>query len=37
MRIYPEAGFGAVVMGNATSYDHGAIVDAALAETDLSS
>ena len=37
MRIYPEAGFGAVVMGNATSYDHGAIVDAALAEMDLSS
>jgi len=37
MRIYPEAGFGAVVMGNATSYDHGAIVEAALTETDLSS
>ena len=34
MRAYPEAGRGAVVMGNATSYDHSVIVEAALSEMD---
>jgi CubicO group peptidase (beta-lactamase class C family) len=37
LRVYPEAGVGAVIMGNATSYDHGAIVEAALAEMNRSS
>lgn len=32
LRVYPDAGLGAVVMGNATSYDHNAIVNAAIAE-----
>jgi len=37
MRVYPGAGVGAIVMGNATSYDHGAIVTAAIAAMDRSS
>ena len=37
LRVYPEAGLGAVVMGNATSYGHNAIVDAAIAEMNRSS
>ena len=37
LRVYPEAGVGAIVMGNATSYDHNSIVDAALAEMSRSS
>jgi CubicO group peptidase (beta-lactamase class C family) len=32
LRVYPEAGRGVVVMGNATTYDHEAIVAAACAE-----
>ncbi len=31
MRIYPERGLGVICMGNATSYDHGAVAQAALA------
>ncbi|MFN8218398.1 MAG: serine hydrolase domain-containing protein [Solirubrobacterales bacterium] len=30
MRIYPEEGLGVVSMGNATSYDHDAVAEAAL-------
>ena len=37
LRVHPEAGVGAIVMGNATSYDHNAIVHAALAEMSRSS
>jgi CubicO group peptidase (beta-lactamase class C family) len=37
LRVYPEARLGAIVMGNATSYDHNAILDAALAEMGRSS
>jgi CubicO group peptidase (beta-lactamase class C family) len=33
MRIHPDRGVGAVVMGNATSYDHSAIVEAAISAT----
>lgn len=32
MRIYPDDGFGVVIMGNATSYDHHAIAEALLRE-----
>jgi hypothetical protein len=32
MRIYPDHGFGVVIMGNATAYDHHAIVEALLRE-----
>jgi CubicO group peptidase (beta-lactamase class C family) len=32
LRVYPGAGAGAVVMGNATSYDHDAIIEAARHE-----
>jgi CubicO group peptidase (beta-lactamase class C family) len=32
LRVYPEQGLGAVVMGNATTYDHNAIVTAAILE-----
>jgi CubicO group peptidase (beta-lactamase class C family) len=32
LRIYPDRGVGAVVMGNSTSYDHHSIVEAALAD-----
>jgi CubicO group peptidase (beta-lactamase class C family) len=37
LRIYPQAGVGAVVMGNATAYDHNAIVGAVLADMSQSS
>jgi len=37
LRVYPNAGVGAIVMGNATSYDHDALVGAALAEMSRSS
>jgi CubicO group peptidase (beta-lactamase class C family) len=37
MRIYPEVGVGAVVMGNATTFNHHAIVNAALREMHASS
>ncbi len=30
MRIYPDLGFGVVIMGNATSYDHNAIAERLL-------
>ena len=30
MRIYPARGLGCVVMGNATSYDHGSILQAGV-------
>ncbi|CAA9503337.1 MAG: hypothetical protein AVDCRST_MAG05-2575 [uncultured Rubrobacteraceae bacterium] len=30
MRVYPEESLGVVVMGNTTSYDHGAICDAVV-------
>lgn len=33
LRLFPNAGLGAVVMGNATTYDHEAIVKAAIDET----
>ena len=32
LRIYPETGMGCVVMGNATTYDHSSVIDAALAD-----
>jgi hypothetical protein len=32
MRIYPEEGLGVVTMGNATSYDHAAVAEAARRE-----
>ena len=32
MRIYPDHGFGVVIMGNATAYDHHTVVDAVLRE-----
>jgi CubicO group peptidase (beta-lactamase class C family) len=37
MRLYPRTAVGAVVMGNATAYNHDAIVDAALTELNRSS
>jgi hypothetical protein len=32
MRIYPDYGFGVVIMGNASSYDHHVIAEALVRE-----